>query len=217
MTGGRDPGVAWERQPGEGREAFVAFKAYRDLPPRDRSIDAAFAATCGHQKGTKRAAGNWKRWSVEHEWVARAEAYDRHLRDVELAAQEEAIAQEAARWHERRRKQREDEWEARTKLLEKVNQMLQLPVVEQVVTSPDGRTVVVKPARWTLSTVAQLLDTMAKLGRLAAEMDTAQQRADLRLERDYQNALAKLERELPPDVYAQVLRALAGESGADGT
>lgn len=216
MSGGRIPGVAWERQPGEGREAFAAFKVYRELAPRDRSIDAAFNAANGHRKRIKKASGTWRRWSVEHDWVARADAWDSHLREVELSAQEEAIAKEAAVWAERQRQQREDEWEARRRVLDKVYQMLQMPVVEQQVTSPDGRSVTVKPARWHFGTVAQLLDVVAKLGRLAAEMDTHQQKADVRLERDYQHALVKLERKLPPEVFAQVLEAWAGEDGQAG-
>lgn len=217
MTGGRNPGVAWERQPGESREAFEAFKLYRDMPPRDRSVDAAFHTATGRQKGGKRAAGRWWKWSADYEWKARAEAYDRHLRDLELAAQEEAIAKDAEKWAERQRKQREDEWEARNKVLEKVNAMLQMPIVEQQVVSPDGRTVIVKPAKWTFATVAQLLELMAKLGRLAAEMDTAQQKADVRLERDFANALVSLERELPAEVFAQVLKTLSGERGESPT
>lgn len=217
MDGSYQGAPLWERQEGEGREAFAAFKVYRDLPPRDRSIDAAFFRASGDQsgrkKGAKRAPTRWFEWSRRYDWVNRACAWDKHLRDKELAAQEEAIAKDAELWAERQRQQREDEWTARTRLLEKINQMLQLPVVDQVITDPQGRTITVKAARWHFGTVAQLLDLVAKLGRLSTEMDTAQQKADVRVERDLQNALVKLERELPSEVFAQVLKTLAGGDG----
>lgn len=215
MGGGRNPGVAWERQPGEGREAFEAFRQYRDIEPRERSIDAAFCAATGQQKGNKRAAGRWTHWSREWEWVSRAEAYDRYLRDLELAAREEAIAKEQALWAERQREAREDEWRHSRMLNDKFRQMAQLPVVEQVVTDPQGRTVIIKPVRWTMANLGQLAEIASKLARQAAEMDTANQKADVRLQRDYENALVKLERELPAEVFAQVLKILAGENGAE--
>ena len=73
----------WDIQPGETAKAFHAFSHYRDMPPAERSIDAAYAghmARCeGQQKGSKRAAGFWMRWSVSNAWVSRATAHDADL------------------------------------------------------------------------------------------------------------------------------------------
>ena len=73
----------WDIQLGETAKAFHAFSHYRDMPPAERSIDAAYAghmARCeGQQKGSKRAAGFWMRWSVSNAWVSRATAHDADL------------------------------------------------------------------------------------------------------------------------------------------
>jgi hypothetical protein len=71
----------WEQRPDESPRAYAAFVAYRDMGAA-RSVDATAAGIAGHQGGTKRAPGHFKRWSVEHQWSARARAYDEHLPPV---------------------------------------------------------------------------------------------------------------------------------------
>lgn len=70
MTSASSP-APWDRRPDEGAKAHAAFIAYRDLGTQ-RSLSAA-AAEVG------KTLGLLKRWSAQHEWLARAAAWDRHL------------------------------------------------------------------------------------------------------------------------------------------
>lgn len=77
----------WERRDGETAKAHAAFLEYLRLGYGQRSIDKAWA----QQKGSRstadgRAPRHWLRWSNEHEWVARADAYDAHELAEEMAA-----------------------------------------------------------------------------------------------------------------------------------
>ena len=85
----------WERQSGEGSKAFHNFEHYRDMPVGIRSIDAAYSEhrklCTGQLPITRKAPRNWKKWSVDHRWVARVDESDadlsrrrRERRSVEL-------------------------------------------------------------------------------------------------------------------------------------
>lgn len=102
----------WLQQPGEGDTAFAAFVIYRDLGP-GRTLDAAYrahAGLSGAQEGTKRAPGGWKRWYSQHNWRARAEAYDNRVQREVIAARTErarevgaaVVDKWAARWERQR-------------------------------------------------------------------------------------------------------------------
>lgn len=89
----------WDKLPAETSKAFDAFHAYL-LCPKPRSIDAAyFRAHPQPNNIGKRAAWQWWRWSVAHEWVKRVTAYDAHL-----------LKQDELLWEERRRRKKEREW-----------------------------------------------------------------------------------------------------------
>ena len=79
--------MRWEQLAGESAKAFAAFAVYRDLGAQ-RSISAAYRQSSGSAAA---AAGTWNGWSTEHEWVARAEAYDKHLEQIRLAARDERL------------------------------------------------------------------------------------------------------------------------------
>lgn len=79
--------MRWEQLPGESAKAFAAFCAYRDLGVQ-RSISTAYRQASGSSAS---APGTWTSWSTEFEWVSRAEAYDRHLEQIRLAARDERI------------------------------------------------------------------------------------------------------------------------------
>jgi hypothetical protein len=61
----------WDRREGEGTEAFEAFKLYRDMG-ESRTIDRG-AEKC------RKSVSLLLRWSGEHGWVERVQAYDDHL------------------------------------------------------------------------------------------------------------------------------------------
>ena len=88
----------WERKSDETDRAWAAFQVYRNLPPRERSYDAAYRKS--YAKPPHRRAPKWYRaWAKKHDWPKRTEAWDRHLDDIERAATE----QQRVEWREDRR------------------------------------------------------------------------------------------------------------------
>jgi hypothetical protein len=59
----------WERQASESEEAWLAFKAYREMPPDERLIKRA---------GVHRMA-TLSKWYRDHNWEDRCKAYDAHF------------------------------------------------------------------------------------------------------------------------------------------
>lgn len=80
----------FDKQPEESPSAYEGFTLYRNLPVRQRSIDAAFRLSKheGSESGAKRANSRWFRWAAENQWVRRAEAWD---------AEQERLDREEAR------------------------------------------------------------------------------------------------------------------------
>lgn len=72
----------WERQKGEGSQAFEAFSLYLDMGA-NRSIRAV-----GQELGKSRAL--IERWSSAYDWVERCRAWDNYLKQE---AQKAAIAE----------------------------------------------------------------------------------------------------------------------------
>jgi len=64
----------WERRENETSKAFAAFIAYRDQEPLTRSIPQA-------AKDSGRKPQQFTRWSIKHDWVERAGAYDDFIDD----------------------------------------------------------------------------------------------------------------------------------------
>lgn len=76
----------WTRRPNEPPRAHAAFIAYRDLPTDKRSLKAA-AETSGKGAVNLRLL---EKWSVLHDWVKRAAAWDAHLDGKKQRAHETA-------------------------------------------------------------------------------------------------------------------------------
>jgi hypothetical protein len=74
----------WEKQPGESPKAFRAFAIYRDTPTAERS-QRRVAAELG------KSGALIGRWSSQHSWVARAEAWDSELDRVKREAAKRGI------------------------------------------------------------------------------------------------------------------------------
>lgn len=74
----------WGRQPGESPQAYQAFERYREQDPTARSIQRAIGT---YPSGTTKRSDWTKRWR----WRERIEAYDRHMEDLAIRAQEKAI------------------------------------------------------------------------------------------------------------------------------
>ncbi|MFF3060165.1 hypothetical protein [Streptomyces sp. NPDC057909] len=83
---------AWERQPGESAAAWEAFACYRDLG-LSRSISKV-ADTL------RKARTLVERWSTAHQWVIRAESWDRE-QDRLWRAERQQASRDVARRHAR--------------------------------------------------------------------------------------------------------------------
>ncbi len=80
----------WERQEGETAKAFEAFCAYRDLPPSERSMLAAWVKYSGNSaEGRRKAPRNVEQWAIDNKWTDRVKAYDDYL-DAQSRAEYEA-------------------------------------------------------------------------------------------------------------------------------
>jgi len=81
----------WERQKNESSKAYAAFCVYRDLGP-ERSLEKV------RQNLDKPRTRKWLGdWSVKHNWVERANAYDDYLERKKREEKEKAILEMAER------------------------------------------------------------------------------------------------------------------------
>ena len=178
--------LPWEQQKGESARHYAAFCAFRDMHPLDRGVVAAFRETNPDEPRSR--ASVWNNWSREHDWVHRAECYDKY---------NDKLVQRV--WQERRRVEREKEWSAATQLLEKATQMLEFPLAAvRHETSADGMTqiTIVEPAGWKMADAAKLVETASKLARLSAGMATEiLELSEDEIDRRIEGELERLKRE----------------------
>lgn len=75
-----DPPALWERQPGEGSQAFKVFAAYRDsgIDGKRRSLQKT-AEKLTKRDGKPYSVGTLKEWSRKHNWQMRVDAFDREM------------------------------------------------------------------------------------------------------------------------------------------
>lgn len=75
-----DPPELWDRQPGEGPQAFKAFAAYRDsgIGGQRRSLQKT-AESLTKRDGKPYSQGTLKEWSRHHNWQMRVDAFDEHM------------------------------------------------------------------------------------------------------------------------------------------
>jgi len=81
----------WERQKDESSKAYAAFCIYRDMGP-DRSIEKVY-----EKRSRRGPLSRLKNWSVKHNWVERAKAYDDYLERKKREEKEKAILEMAER------------------------------------------------------------------------------------------------------------------------
>lgn len=85
------PGAPWNQQRGESDRAYAAFRAYRDLGPGKRSLDAV-ASQLGRARG-----GSVRDWTTRWAWVERARAWDAKLETEREEAAILAVQEDAER------------------------------------------------------------------------------------------------------------------------
>jgi hypothetical protein len=152
---------AVEKQSGESPQAWEAFKIYRDLG-QGRSIDRAYQIYLGHHGSTKRASGRFKGWSVKHDWVDRAQAWDDYLELVRRKAVEDYERSTGTNSARKSLRVQEELLEVKGQLVKKLRQMAEWPL-ERVVTESDDEgnvTHVHHPARWSFHTLVKAIEVL---------------------------------------------------------
>lgn len=75
--------LPWERQPTESADAWSAFRAYRDLPPAERSLSRIASEIVAESTGKVRQPDSVRRllarWSSQHNWQDRTRDWDREV------------------------------------------------------------------------------------------------------------------------------------------
>jgi len=84
-----DEGHPWDQLPNETTTAYSAFLLYLDLGPHSRSQSRLAKIIYGNEKST----GQISKWSVEHDWINRSEAWDRYCTENRRTKMEESIKQ----------------------------------------------------------------------------------------------------------------------------
>jgi hypothetical protein len=84
----------WGRLSDESARAHAAFLVYRDLPPPERSIAAAWRRWTDNA-GAGRASPFFEEWARKHAWSDRARAFDFHIERIRQRGMEAAIEAEA--------------------------------------------------------------------------------------------------------------------------
>ena len=161
------------QQSRETSVAYAAFKIYLELGD-ERSLPQV-AGKC------RKNVSLINRWSRTWNWVNRVIAWKRfQQRELDKATRKVAEAK-AHEWAQREQTLRESEWQMAEQLMEKVNQMLKMPIVRQSKTteevSADGKTIIqhttiVEPVKFDFGTAAGLVAQVSKLRRLATGIET---------------------------------------------
>jgi hypothetical protein len=162
--------ISFNRLDNESAEAFNAFCLYRDTRDDNgrRSVNAAYRKYKNSTDRNMTANGTWNDWREKFKWIERVKEYDRYMSRASEVAKQKALDKEAEEWANRRRAQREEEWELSQELLKKARAMLAFPITQKTI-QEDGKTVTIAPAKWTMSDVPKVVDIATKLSRSATE------------------------------------------------
>jgi hypothetical protein len=126
------------------------------------------------------------------------------------AASREATAE----FIEREAQLRAAEWDMSRQMVRMAMEMAKTPLHETEV-SDDGKTIIVKPARWTMDTLPRLADAGSKLGRLAMGMTASRQELDVSMRDGLPEGVTPEQAEQVKVMVARMLAA-AGDENGDG-
>lgn len=154
-----------EKQEGESALHFAWYHTFLMLG-EGRSLLAAynaFGAKNAEKSGKvwadkKDSSQSWKTAAEKWNWRARAEAWD--------AQQRKELEKRKAR--ERLEKEQElDErlFQIRVQCVERIERMLDFPILAVTTESADGKHITVEPARWNQNSMVRLLEAVIKMGQ----------------------------------------------------
>lgn len=135
----------WEQQEGEPDRWYSRFHSYL-LMGSNRSLLGFFNSEMEGKGGGKKDSipSSWEKIVKKWDWKNRATQWDRHNQKADLES-----------WESRRIQQREEEWQASKRLLERALEMLNQPLNDR---------------KWSYSDAAKLIEASSKLARQSAEM-----------------------------------------------
>jgi hypothetical protein len=156
-----------ERLPGESQGQYQQYLAYRDLGP-DRTFSLL-------TKTTKK--GDYATISLRFRWAERVAIWDAKIEAEMRRTAEKLLQSRMEEEVQRRSTYLDNEWQVVEGGFHVIREMLKYPVVEQesTKTSADGKTIITvwKPGKWTYSAMAQLIETLSKVGRLHTGLSTS--------------------------------------------
>ena len=170
---------SWEQTQGETSRAYEAFKCFRDLDQKPRTIINAYREFSG-KKQVDKIAAHFFDWKQRFNWDSRVLDYDRHLEAIRMRADELTIADERRKWQKRKIQTRDETWTLADALLKKGKEILDLPMYETVSERVERdendlsikHITILRPARGSLTTAVNALVHADKLRRLACDMAT---------------------------------------------
>lgn len=121
---------AWDQLPDESAKAFAAFCIYRDLPPDKRSL-LEVSRQYYRSPDAKRPAGRITKWSADHKWPERATMRDAWREDLRRDAELAEEQKRAEVWAQRRIDIREEAWGLALGLIERAQEIMELPVTRK--------------------------------------------------------------------------------------
>src|SRR3990172_1659480 len=101
IRGGSVMSHPWDRRPEETEKQWAAFRAFRDLPSGERTLDNAYRRWSGKVPPAP-APTKFRGWAKMHDWDARVRAYDARLSAVTQEAIEAQLRAAGADWASRR-------------------------------------------------------------------------------------------------------------------
>lgn len=171
----------WYRQgaAGENEKHYAYFKQYLRM---DKPRSAARLA-----RHLRLHQNTLLTYSNRFKWVDRAAAYDDFNNHRELDKLRAEREKRDLEWLERRDVQRQQEWDIAQELLERVRQMLRVPLFKETVhdylegLDPAGKIIIkqvitFEPLDWSAVDIARFFDIAGKMARLATGMDTDQKK-----------------------------------------
>jgi hypothetical protein len=168
----------WDRKPGEPTEWYGRFLIFLEIGEK-RSMLATYRLWKEEQdKKIPRNPKNrrhskilsvppsWEKACIEWQWWERSAPWDDEQLRLKIE-ETKRLREDAYRLRLRRAEQHiEDEWRLRNSIVKLAEDMLQFPLQKREL-APDGQTVIISPARWSMKDALAAVKLASDLGRVA--------------------------------------------------